>query len=154
VADAEAAALDYPGLRSHVFPRCFVCAPARAQADGLRIFPGPLGAGGLLAAPWTPDASLADDTGAVCTKFLWAALDCPGGFAVLAETGAPAIVLRELCASLSGELRSGDECVVLGWPLGAQGRRHLACTAVYGPQGRLVASARAVWIEVPPGAWG
>jgi hypothetical protein len=48
----------------------------------------------------------------------------------------------------------GEPCVVLGWPLGVDGRKHLAGSAVYAPGGRLVAIARAVWIEVPLSTWG
>ena len=44
----------------HLLPTCFVCGPARAQGDGLRIFAGPLvrqsrNASAVLAATWTPD---------------------------------------------------------------------------------------------------
>ena len=44
----------------HQLPTCFVCGPARAPGDGLRIFAGPLvrqspNASAVLAATWTPD---------------------------------------------------------------------------------------------------
>ena len=83
LAQAEHAAAAFPGFKSHLFPRCFVCGPAREAGDGLRIFSSPLQGQTLHAAPWVPHESLADDRGDVATEFLWAALDCPSGFAVL-----------------------------------------------------------------------
>jgi hypothetical protein len=151
---AEAASRNFAGFHAHAFPGCFVCGPARD--DGLRIFPGDVGNGGpagLIAAPWTPEASLAGPTGTVRPEFLWSALDCPGAFAVLPPDGSIAIVLGELCAEIAGELRPGEPCVVTAWPLGVDGRKHFAGSAVYGGDGRLVARARAVWIAVPLAAW-
>src|SRR6478609_5932342 len=46
----------------HPLPTCFVCGPARARGDGLRIFVGPLerhSQNAVLAASWTPDPNLA-----------------------------------------------------------------------------------------------
>lgn len=151
--EARQASRSYAGFHGHAFPGCFVCGPAREPRDGLRIFPGSAGPHGLLAAPWTPDASLADAAGRVHPEFLWSALDCPGAFAVLPPDGSIAIVLGELCAEIAGELRSGEPCVVTAWPLGVDGRKHFAGSAVYGDDGRLVARARAVWIAVPLTAW-
>ena len=37
-----------------LFPDCFVCGPARAPGDGLRIFPGPVSRCSVWAAPWPP----------------------------------------------------------------------------------------------------
>ena len=47
------------------FPACFVCGPERQLGDGLRIFPGPVAARPLWAAPWTPDPSVVDASGRV-----------------------------------------------------------------------------------------
>src|SRR5262245_58896932 len=70
----------------HPLPTCFVCGPARADGDGLRIIPRPLPPRrdckiGTLAAPWAPCSNLASEDGAVAGVFIWAALDCPTGFA-------------------------------------------------------------------------
>lgn len=152
--EAEQAAPAFIGFKVHAFPGCFVCGPARAAHDGLRIFPGPLAGSTTIAAPWVPDASLADDAGHIQPEFLWSALDCTGAFTI--TPGLPegrTIVLGELCATLHDTLAPGERCVVLGWPLGSDGRKHFAGSAVYAPGGRLVALARAVWIEVPTSAW-
>lgn len=150
---AERAAELYPGFKSHVFPRCFVCGPARSVGDGLRIFPGPIADGGSHAAPWLPDPSLANDEGQVASEFIWAALDCPSAFAVLPVPEGTAIVLGELCARVSGSLNVGEPAVISAWPIGREGRRRTAGTAIHTPAGQLVAVARATWIEVPASQW-
>jgi len=153
LAQAEHAAAAFPGFTSHLFPRCFVCGPAREAGDGLRIFSSPLQGQTLHAAPWVPHESLADDRGDVATEFLWAALDCPSGFAVLPVPEGMAIVLGELCASLDGSLVAGQPTVVTSWPIAHEGRRRTAGTAIHTTAGQLIATARAVWIEVPRSQW-
>jgi hypothetical protein len=150
---AEAAVRSFVGFKTHRFPGCFVCGPERTAGDGMRIFPGPLAGNDVLASPWVPDASLAGDGGYVATEFLWSALDCPSGFAVLPLPDGVAIVLGELCASVTGSVRPGERCVVTAWPLGVEGRKRFSASAVHSEQGELVAVARAVWIEVPSSAW-
>ena len=152
-AEAKEAARSFLGFKDHRFPGCFVCGPERSRNDGLRIFPGPVNDTSTLAAPWTPDASLADITGKVKPEFLWSALDCTGAFVHLPLPDGVAIVLGELAASILGDVEPEEPCVVLGWPLGVEGRKRLAGTALYAANGRLVALARATWIEVPLSTW-
>ena len=59
VETARRAEASYAGLRSHPFPGCFVCGPAREPGDGMRLFPGRV-SGGRTACTWTPGASLGD----------------------------------------------------------------------------------------------
>ncbi|MEO7386408.1 MAG: hypothetical protein ABIX37_05690 [Gammaproteobacteria bacterium] len=152
-AQAEDASRSYSGFTTHPFPGCFVCGPARERHDGLRIFPGSLGGSEILAAPWVPDMSLTNDVHLVRPEFLWSALDCSGGMAVMPRTPELAIVLGELCASITGVLAADERCVVMGWPLGGEGRKRYAGSAVYGQDGRVVGLARAVWLEVATSAW-
>jgi hypothetical protein len=42
--------------------------------------------------------------------------------------------------------RDGEPCVVVGWPLGEDGRKLFAGTALYGAEGNVIALARQVWI--------
>lgn len=149
---AEAASRHFAGFRRHKFPGCFVCGTHRGPGDGLRIFPGAVRDGAVLAAPWIPDPSLRGHDGHVAPEFLWAALDCPGAFAVDRHDSDTALVLGELCAVVEHPVSPGEQCVVLGWPLGSDGRKHQAGTAVYAG-GRLIAHARAIWIEVPLADW-
>lgn len=149
---AESAAAACPGFIRHPFPRCFVCGPERQAGDGLRIFPGSVDGGGVVAAPWIPDRSLADASGAIGREFLWAALDCTSGFATPPIARDRAIVLGALNARIDADIAADDECVVVGWPLGSDGRKRFAAAAVLRASGELLAIARATWIEIPIGA--
>ena len=152
--EAQVATRSFLGFRKHPFPGCFVCGVERPPLDGLRIFPGPTDTASQLAAPWMPDHTVVDESGKVKPEFLWAALDCPGAFVVMPLLQGLTVVLGELCASIVGDVRAQERCVVTAWPLGGEGRKRLAGSAVYGDDGRLVAIARAVWIEVPASSWG
>ena len=152
-AEAEAASRGYPGFREHAFPGCFACGPARAAGDGLRIFPGPVPGRDLVAAPWVPDASLGDGRGAVRSEFLWAALDCPSGWAAIVASGESPTVLGELTVRLLGGVRLGgvrvgEPCVIMGWTLGREGRKRLAAAALFGGDGRARAVAAATWLVI------
>ena len=137
---AERAAARYPGFRQHAFPTCFVCGPQRSEGDGLRIFAGPVeGRGPLVAAPWTPSAEHMGH------EFVWAALDCPGAIAVgFPERGET--VLGRLAARIHSLPEAGERCVVTAWPLGEDGRKLYAGTALFSADGRLHAWATATWI--------
>jgi hypothetical protein len=136
---AARAAARYPGFERHAFPTCFVCGPARAEGDGLRIFAGPVDRGDVFAAPWTapPDVAL---------ELVWAALDCPGAIAVgFPDRGET--VLGRLAARVERVPAPGDRCVVVSWPLGEEGRKLYAGTALFSEAGDSLALARATWIE-------
>ncbi|MFB9235365.1 hypothetical protein ACFFWC_07405 [Plantactinospora siamensis] len=135
-ATAGAAAANYPGFVEHPFPTCYVCGPERP--DGLRIFPGRL-PDGRTAAPFVVPADAGPAT-------VWAALDCPGGWAVLAP-GRP-YVLGRMAAVVERVPAPGDECVAIGAAVEAQGRKALVRSTVYGPAGERLGYARATWIAV------
>jgi len=144
--DAVEAAKRYAGFVLHPFQTCFVCGPERNEGDGLRIFPGPVTGRQIVAAPWTPDQTLAGADGRVRQEFVWAALDCPGAFA----NGFPQIhmVLGRLAVRLVRAVEPRKVCVVVGWSAGVEGRKHFAGTALFGDDGELRAVARATWIRV------
>jgi hypothetical protein len=144
--EAAAASARFTGFRDHIFPSCFVCGPNRAEGDGLRIFAG--GADGQVAAAWTPDESLLDDDGALPTEFVWAALDCPGYFAV--EDRARPAVLGRLAVSIVEPRIEHQPLVVTGWPIASEGRKHEAGTALHDSDGRLLAFGKATWITLRP----
>ena len=134
--EAEAAGARYPGFEEHAFPRCFVCGPAREPGDGLRIFAGPLG-DGRFAATWRPSE--------VRPELVWAALDCPGAIAVgFPDRGET--LLGRFAVQIDDLPEPGERCVVLAWPLGEEGRKLYAATALYGEGGSPLARARATWI--------
>lgn len=145
-AEAEEAARRYRGRVHHPLPTCFVCGPQRREGDGLRIFAGPVDGRPMVAAPWTPDATLAGRDGLVRPEFVWAALDCPGFFAV--PLGGALALLGELAARIERPLRAGEPCVVTAWALGSEGRKHRSGTALFGADGGLVACAEATWVAL------
>jgi hypothetical protein len=133
---AAAAALP-EGDTESVFPECFVCGWARE--DGLRIYAGPVENTDVVAATWVPRAEL------VSSEFVWAALDCPGAYAVQSGwRGTP--VLGRLAARVEHLPHPDERCVVMAWPLGEEGRKLYAGTALIGEDGRVLGSARATWI--------
>src|SRR5581483_7755925 len=104
--------------------------------DGLHIHAGPVPGRDVVAAPWhVRDVGL---------EFVWAALDCAGAYA----TGVPGrgvVVLGRLTARVDRVPDAGERCVVVAWPLGSDGRKHGAGTAVFSDSGGLVGIARALW---------
>jgi len=135
-AEANAASAGYPGFDEHAFPRCFVCGPERAPGDGLRVFAGPLG-DGRFAATWTPTE--------VRAELVWAALDCPGAIAVgFPDRGET--LLGRFAVRIDELPEPGANCLVLAWPLGEDGRKLYAATALFSEDGRSLARARATWI--------
>jgi acyl-coenzyme A thioesterase PaaI-like protein len=135
---------DVPG---HYFPNCFVCGTERAVGDGLRIFPGPVKGENYIAAVWIPDPSLSDQTGFIKDEVIWAALDCPGGWAILSRK-MRFIILGRLAVQILRKITPGEECIVMGWTLSEAGRKLSAGTAIYSADGRLVAKGKATWIEL------
>ncbi|HEX6247577.1 MAG TPA: hypothetical protein VFZ64_06870 [Nocardioidaceae bacterium] len=157
LAAAAEAMRHYPGLRSHPFPRCFVCGPEREEGDGLRIFPGPVG-DGRVASAWVPHESLAEssdllDRGVerVGLATAWAALDCVGGWATDLE-GRP-MVLGQIAARVDALPVVGEHHVVMGVELSSEGRKTFTASTVYDSDGRIVARARHTWIAVDPAAF-
>ena len=143
---------------NHKLPTCFVCGPARTHGDGLRIFAGPLAASPereieAFAASWIPYANLAGDDGRVAAEFVWASLDCPTAYASLGArhfgmSGAERILLGRMSARINRRPKPGDQCVIMAWPTGRDGRKLFANSALLGSDGEALAVARTTWLMV------
>ena len=144
--DAHNAEARFSGLKHHIFPGCFVCGPDRAAGEGLRIFPGSGGDGDAVSATWAPAAELADPEGRVASEYLWAALDCPGYFAVREAAGLA--LLGRIAAVVHRRPAVGERLIVTGWPNARDGRKHRVGTALHDEHGGLVAAAEATWISL------
>ncbi len=136
-AAAENATARHVRIGDPVFGECFVCG-VRPEDDGLGIYAGLVaGREPLLAAPW--------DATEPAPEIVWAAIDCPGAFAVGAE-GRGGAVLGRMTARILRVPAVGEACVVASWPLGEDGRKLFAGTALFAGDGELLALARQTWI--------
>ncbi|MDP9444360.1 MAG: hypothetical protein M3P83_08435, partial [Actinomycetota bacterium] len=145
---AEGAEASYPGLTQHPFPTCFTCGPQRGDGDGLRLRPGRLH-DGRTACTWVPHFSLAGGDGRhVRDEFVWAALDCPGGWT--ADLAGRPLVLGTITAQVDASAEVGERHVVMGRLLGQEGRRTFTATTVYDSDGRVVGRAEHTWVAVDP----
>jgi hypothetical protein len=133
--EAEAACNRHVRGGGSDFGECFVCGD---RADGLRIHVGPVAGREPLQA-----ASVVLDRPA--PELVWAAIDCPGAYAVGAE-GRGDVVLGRMTARVERVPRPRETCVVASWPLGEDGRKLYAGSALFAIDGELLALARQVWI--------
>ena len=135
VPDANDARKSHVRDASPDFRECYVCG---IREDGLEISVGPVvGREPLHASPMALPESTAE--------LVWAAIDCPGAYAV-AGAGRGEPVLGRITARVERLPEEGEPCVVAAWPLGEEGRKLHAGTALYGRDGGVVALARQVWI--------
>ena len=150
---AVVASASYRTPEDHVLPHCFVCGPARAPGDGLRIFPDwlkePSGldnpnAFPLVAAPWRPTPDLADRSGLIAPEFIWAALDCPGAFAIDKEP----ILLGRMSTKILKRPTTDGELIAVAWSKGQDRRKHFAGSALFTAAGALVAFSEQTWIQI------
>ena len=156
-AETAATAMEgYAGLHGHPFPSCFSCGPGRAEGDGLRIFPGPVGPG-LVASVWVPHESTAESGDLLdrvhrCgTATTWAALDCVGGWSE--DLAGRPCVLGRMAARVDAHPVVGEPHVVVGRLLGREGRRSMTASTLYDADGRVVGTARHTWVQVDPAAF-
>lgn len=127
---------------------CYVCSPRRF--DGLGVTFGPLESdptmtGGLLLA----DPTVPHENGHVLPEIAWAALDCPSYSPSL--WGDRPSLLARMRAEILEPIPLGKPVVVVGWSLGGEGRKHESATALLAPDGRMLARASALWIQLRAG---
>lgn len=139
------------GMRaSNPFPSCFGCGHDRD--GGLRIEPGRHPDGGRVTGVFDPgraprDTVFAEAGVRLGSVYVWAALDCPGAFAIIAAEGATAILTAALTVEILAPVPRDAQTVVVGRVDGRDGRKIRASTALWSADGRLLAHARQLWIE-------
>jgi len=138
ISEAEEARSGHVRVGNPDFGECFVCG-IRGEGDGLGIHAGVVtGREPLHAAPWTVRES--------APEIVWAAIDCPGAYAVGA-LGRGEVVLGRMTARVLRVPEIGERCVIAAWPLDEDGRKLFAGTALFAEDGDLLALAHQVWIE-------
>jgi hypothetical protein len=143
IAEAHAAVERFAQPPDGTFDHCFVC--GRLRDDGFCLFTGPV-TEGLVASPWTPPNWAADTDGTVAPEFVWAALDCPGYFALHGRDLAISFLARQRVEILAAP-RVGVEYVVVGRELERSGRKGLAATAILDTAGRVLAHSECLMVE-------
>jgi hypothetical protein len=144
-AQARAATERYRGSSDGQFSRCFVC--GRARDDAFGVFAGAVEGRDVVASPWTPVQWTAGEAGRVRPEFVWSVLDCPTYFALYPDS-LPMSVLAQLTARIDAPVIAGEDHVVMAWPIGKEGRKHHAGSAVLSADGRVLAVARALLIQL------
>lgn len=142
---ARQAMRKYRGSPDGPFSRCFVC--GRGREDSQHVFAGPLPDRSLVASTWRPDPSTAGPDDAVRPEFVWAALDCPTYFAAYRDEEGTISFLGRITARIDAPVPAGAECIVIAWPLGNDGRKRGAGSAILSADGEVLARARALMIE-------
>jgi hypothetical protein len=135
-AEAAEAAKGHVRFGGEEFSECFSCGVR--PDDGLCIHVGPVAGRELHAAPWTARE--------VSPELVWAAIDCAGAYAV-GGPGRGQVVLGRMTAEIRRLPEEGEECVVVAWPLGEDGRKLHAGTALLAADGEPLAVARQTWIQ-------
>ena len=135
-ADAAEAANGHVRFGGEEFSECFSCGVR--PDDGLCIHVGPVAGRDVHAAPWIASE--------VSPEVVWAAIDCAGAYAV-GGPGRGEVVLGRMTAEIRRLPEEGEECVVLAWPLGEDGRKLHAGTALLAADGEPLALARQTWIQ-------
>ncbi|NCB51245.1 MAG: hypothetical protein EOM54_05125 [Clostridia bacterium] len=118
-------------------------------AHGLQLTSRKVIGKNCVVATWIPDASFADEGGFILDELVWAVLDCPGGWAIIAN-GLRVFVLGRIVGELIDKVKPGEKYVVTAWQISEDGRKSLAGEAIYTESGKLVAKSKTLWIELKP----
>jgi len=139
VDDAREASREVGGWGAPEFDQCFVCG-RRDDGSGLDVHAGlvPGRDDHLVATTWVAKE--------VSPEIVWAVIDCPGAYSLRGGArGEP--LLARITARIFRLPEVGEQCVVAGWPLDADGRKRNAATALYGEDRVPIAVSRQLWIE-------
>jgi len=128
------------------FNSCIVCGRSRAVGDGLRVLGTAGPQPGHSLSCYIPHANHADAEGRIRRELVWGALDCPGAFAVQDPDDFRPALTGRMTAKVIEPPRVGERCAVVGWRIGAEGRKLYSGTALYTEQGRLCALGQCTWI--------
>jgi hypothetical protein len=113
----------------------------------MRLFAGPVPGKPMVAAPWVPDRWVTGKDGGVRPEMIWAALDCPGGWALTDFSAGKLARVGQMTGRILRPVEAGKRFVVVGWPRGAEGRKLFCGTAVFNQNGDVCAAARSTWVK-------
>ena len=153
-AEAQACTAEFLDGAEITHPDCFGCGPARPPGTGLRVFTGLSARNDLVIAAWTPPEEMCR-RGQLPTELVWAALDCPGAWARrrLGARDHPAVT-ASLTVDLRRPVRHHDQIVVVGWLIHSDHRKTWVGSSLISIDGRVQATAEALWIDIQPAPHG
>ena len=119
-----------PGIRRRASPTPYPIVRLQpVSPHGLGVVPGPIDADADVGAtPFEPGESVAEQ-GKVRPEIVWSVLDCPsytpsmwhGGIV----NGGAVSLLGRFTAQRLRDVAVGEQLVVVGWPIGFEGRRRI-----------------------------
>lgn len=133
----------------HPFPSCFACGTGRRHGDAWRVAAGALDDGSAVASPASCPPDLVAPDGTVPFEQVWAALDCITSHPLPLVGGSldPPWLLGTFAVDVLSAVPAHPETVLMGWPLGLEGRKFRGAAALY-VEGRAVAVSSATWIQI------
>jgi acyl-coenzyme A thioesterase PaaI-like protein len=143
------------GALSHrnVFGRCLICGHERE--DSLRVWPGPRpDAGPGVATAFEVPAQFRADDGTLATPFVFGALDCTSGFAVLHDSDAAVAITGTMQVQLERPVPADLPVIATAQVAGRGGRTWLVDAALRSAGGRVLATAHVIWVEIDPAVLG
>jgi hypothetical protein len=132
------------------FGFCIVCGRGRSVGDGLRVLGSAGPQPGYSLSCYVPHTNHADAEGRIRPELVWGTLDCPGAFAVQDPDDMRPALTGRMTARVIERPRVGERCAVVGWRIGAEGRKLYSGTALYSESGRLCALGTCTWILLRP----
>ena len=137
---AEDASTRYEGFVHHAYNTCFVCGPRAGGRPARLRRPGRGQAG--------PARLAVDARRGRRPELVWAALDCPSGWAV-DDFQREGVLLGRMAARIDRLPAPGEPHVVLGWRVGEDGRKRYAGSALLTADGEVLAAraARPGWCQ-------
>lgn len=128
------------------YGHCVVCGRGRGVGDGLRVWGTSGPQPGYSLSCYLPHANHADASGRIRSEFVWGTLDCPGAYAAQDDGDFRPALTGRMTAQIIDLPKVGERCAVVGWRLGAEGRKLYSGTALYTERGKLCALGTCTWI--------
>ena len=138
------------------YPNCFGCGSGRSEDDGLHLRSGPLEGRNIVAIDWTPRAAAvgAKDGQDVPEPIAWASMECPVARALELEgmkKPEELILLGRMITKVSGLPKTGEDCYIMGWPIGRSGRKLEIAGTLHHKSGQVLVQSKFTFITLKEG---
>ena len=96
---------------------------------------------------WSDEEKGAAAMTTLVDRYMGEVVECPGAYD-FPQPAVGAILLGELVVDIRGAVTAGEQCVVTGWEIRHDGRKHFTGTALFGESGACCAVGYATWFQV------